>query len=54
MDPIRRLSQLLGNDGAVANAQRMCARYHEEEAAVMALAERLASTRPERLPVAAA
>ena len=46
MDPIRRLTQLLGNDGAVANAQRMCDRYREEEAAVRALAERLASTRP--------
>ena len=46
MDPLRRLVQLLGNDGAVANAQRMCERFRDDEAAVLALAERLASTRP--------
>ena len=53
MDPIRRLTRLLGNDGAVANAQRMCDRHREEEA-VRALAERLESTRPAPAPVAAA
>ena len=46
MDPIRQLVRLLGNDRAVANAQQMCDRVREDEAAVMALAERLASTRP--------
>jgi hypothetical protein len=46
MDPIRRLVQLLGNDGAVANARCMCDRHLADEAAVRALAERLDATRP--------
>jgi len=47
MDPLRRLVQLLGNDGAVANARAMCDRGRAEEAAVRALVERLAPTRPD-------